>query len=217
VARARRQGLTIQLLPEGHLDAETSLALDHIAAEAAGSRKLGEMTFSVGRRGDPAGIERTYGLAFDREERLVAYVTWLWLPAAATMVLDEVKRCSEAPAGVLDLLIYESLDQFKGRVARASLGLAPITSGRRAGSWAVAESVLRRVLGISSLNPGLYSFKAKFNPSWERRYLVVEQLFDLPAALTATLLVHYPALTRGWRERGLKGLRWTSQHGGSRA
>lgn len=215
VARARRQGITIQLLPEEQVDADTSSALDRINDEAAGSRRLGEMTFSVGRRDDPTGIERTYGLAFDGEGRLVAYVTWLWLPAPATMVLDEVKRCAEAPAGALDLLIYESIDQFRGRVARASLGLAPITGGRRAGSWAIVESVLRRILGISSLNPGLYSFKAKFNPSWERRYLVVERLFDLPAALTATLLVHYPALTRGWRERGLQSLRWTAQERGS--
>ena len=207
VARARRQGISFELKEEPELDHATAAALEAIDHQAERARKLGEMTFSVGRRDDPVGIDRTYGLAYDRDGRLVAYVTWLWLPAVATMVLDEVKRHDQAPAGALDLAIFESLDHFKGRAARASLGLAPMTGGRRAGSWALTESVLRRILGISSVNRGLYSFKAKFSPSWERRYLVVERVFDLPAALTATLLLHYPGLVRRWRELGWTRLR----------
>jgi lysylphosphatidylglycerol synthetase-like protein (DUF2156 family) len=160
------------------------------------------MTFSIGRRDDPAAVERTFGLAYDRDGRLAAYVTWLWVPASATMVLDEVKRDHEAPSGAVDFLIFSCLERFKGQAARASLGLAPLTGARYAAGLAVVESFLRLALGMSSLSPGLYSFKAKFAPNWERRYLVVERVFDLPAVLTATLLLHYPGLVPAWGKLG---------------
>jgi lysylphosphatidylglycerol synthetase-like protein (DUF2156 family) len=96
----------------------------------------------------------------------------------------------------MDLLITTCLEQFRGRTARASLGLAPMTGGNQAARLAMAESVLRRFFGISSLAPGVYSFKAKFNPTWEPRYLVVDRLLDLVPVLFATFLLHYPELTR---------------------
>jgi lysylphosphatidylglycerol synthetase-like protein (DUF2156 family) len=202
VARARRQGVEVKVLPEEDLDAETRPALERLAEQARHARRLGEMTFSIGRRNDPAAVERTFGLAHDSDGRLVAYVTWLWVPAAGTMVLDEVKRDHQAPSGAVDFLIFSCLERFKGQAARASLGLAPLTGARYPAGLAVVESFLRLALGISSLSPGLYSFKAKFAPSWERRYLVVERVFDLPPVLTATLLLHYPGLIPAWGKLG---------------
>ena len=204
VARARRQGISVRVLERSELSPEIRSALQQLDEEAARSLRLGKMSFSVGQRDDPSAVERTLGLAFDGDGRLVAYVSWLWLPAAATMALDEVKRSSQAPPGAVDLLISTSLEHFKGSVARASLGLAPMTGERQAARLAVFESFLRRVLGVSGLNPGLYSFKAKFNPTWERRYLVVERMLDLPAVLTATMLLHYPGLTQRWRRLAQK-------------
>jgi lysylphosphatidylglycerol synthetase-like protein (DUF2156 family) len=213
VARARRQEISVRVVARSELSPELRSALLELDEEAAHSLHLGEMSFSVGRRGDPSAVERTVGLAFDSDGRLVAYVTWLWLPAAATMALDEVKRSSLAPSGAVDLLIFTCLEHFKGTVVRASLGLAPMTGARQAERLAVFESFLRRVLGISSLSPGLYSFKAKFNPRWERRYLVVERLHDLPAVLTATMLLHYPELTQRW---GRVARRLVTQPAGAR-
>jgi lysylphosphatidylglycerol synthetase-like protein (DUF2156 family) len=107
-------------------------------------------------------------------------VTWLWLPAAATVVLDEVKRAPDATPGTMELLIASCLQEFKGRAKRASLGLAPITRW----TWT---------------SPGLLTFKSKFNPTWEPRYLAVERLADLPAVLVAAFLLHYPEVTRQWQ------------------
>jgi len=169
-----------------------------LASEVVARSPLGEMSFSVGSREEPPLIERTVGLAFEPQGRLSGYVTWLWLPAGEMFVLDEVKRSPGARAGTTELLIATSLMEFRGRARRASLGLAPLTGARHAPGLAVLESFLLKALRVRSLSPGLYAFKAKFEPAWEPRYLVVEAMADLAPVLLALLLVHYPELTRRW-------------------
>ena len=193
VARARREGVSTTVLAEPDLPPALRSEMRRLHAEMARRRGLGPMSFSVGRRDDPP-LERTVGLARDRAGRVVGYVTWFWLPAAPTVVLDEVKRAADAPPGTMDLLIATCLMEFQGRANRASLGLAPITGAGQAARLAVAEGFLRRTLGVAALGDGLYSFKAKFNPTWEQRYLVVERPLDLPPVLLALLLLHYPGL-----------------------
>jgi phosphatidylglycerol lysyltransferase len=154
------------------------------------------MAFSVGRRDDPADVERTVALARVAGAGLAGYATWLWLPAMRTMILDEVKRAPSAPPGTVELLIARSLAAFAGRADVASLGLAPIAGT----GTALAARALRDGLGVRSASPGLLAFKAKFRPRWEPRYLVVERWADVPAVLLAVLLLHHPALLA--RSRG---------------
>jgi lysylphosphatidylglycerol synthetase-like protein (DUF2156 family) len=202
VTKARRLGLSVELLSEESVSRELRLAMDELACEVADRCPLGEMAFSVGRPGDEPQVERTVGLALDADGGLVAYVTWLWLPAAATVVLDEVKRSRQAPSGAIELLIATSLQELRGQAARVSLGLAPITGVHQSARLAAAEALLRRVLRVSSMSPGLHAFKAKFNPGWEPRYLVVERWTDLAPVLLAALLLHYPEAIRRSRGRG---------------
>jgi lysylphosphatidylglycerol synthetase-like protein (DUF2156 family) len=192
VTRACRLGVTVRVLPEREVPAEARAAMRALSVESTARSRLGEMSFSVGRADDPTGVERTVGLAFHPERGLAGYVTWLPLPATRTMVLDEVKRASEAPPGTMEMLIATCLLEFRGRAERASLGLAPIAGPGRA----AAERVLRDWLGLRGVSKGLHAFKAKFHPDWEPRYLVVERLADLPAVLLALLLVHYPDVAR---------------------
>jgi lysylphosphatidylglycerol synthetase-like protein (DUF2156 family) len=199
VTKARRLGVSVEVLSEASVSWESLAAMRRLAADVSERSRLGEMSFSVGHRDDPAQVERTVGLAFDGAHRLVAYVTWLWLPAAGTVVLDEVKRSLGMPSGALELVIATSLRELRGRARRASLGLAPITGVHQSARLAAAEGFLRSVLGLSSVSPGLYAFKAKFNPGWEPRYLVVERLADVVPVLLAAFLLHYPgALRRCW-------------------
>jgi lysylphosphatidylglycerol synthetase-like protein (DUF2156 family) len=183
VNRARRRGVRIHVVTE-------------LAAKVEERRPFGPMAFSTGRWGDPPGVERLVGLACDGEGRLAAYVTWLVLPAASTVVLDEVKRAPGAPGGTVDLLIASCLIEFKGRVAKASLGLAPVVSAQTAPRLARFEGFIRRALRIANVSPGLYAFKAKFAPAWEPRYLVMESVLDLPRVVLADFLLHYPELSR---------------------
>jgi lysylphosphatidylglycerol synthetase-like protein (DUF2156 family) len=200
VTKARRLGLRPEVQAEVDVPWETRVAMRFLAQDVAGRRAVGEMSFSVGTPGQPEGVERTFGLAFGEGGTLVAYVTWLWLPARRTMVLDEVKRRPQAPAGAVELLIATSLEQFKGRAERASLGLAPIAGAGEARWLASVERLVRNVLHLRGAGAGLYAFKAKFSPVWEPRWLVVERFADLPAVLMAMLLLHYPTLW-GWKPR----------------
>lgn len=207
VTKAQRLGVAVEVLPASQVPWAVRSAMDRLAAEVVAGSLLGEMSFSVGRREEPPLVERTVGLAFDRQRQLAGYVTWLWLPAAATFVLDEVKRSPHAPAGTTELLIATSLLEFRGRARRASLGLAPLTDARHAAGLAVVEAFLLKVLGVRSLSPSLYAFKAKFGPAWEPRYLIVEGMGDLPPVLLALFLVHYPELGRRWWSWGRSVLR----------
>ncbi len=197
VARACRRGVKVEVQPERQVARDVRSAMRSLREELTARSPLGEMAFSVGRAGDPPSVERTVGLAFRGDRQLAGYVTWLWLPAARTMVLDEVRRAPGAPPGTMDLLIATCLQEFRGRAAVASLGLAPITGAGRA----LVARLLRDGLGLRAVSPGLYAFKAKFRPAWEPRYLVVEWLVDLPAVLLAALLLHCPELGR--RSRAL--------------
>ena len=196
VTKALRLGVQVEVCAAAEVAAEVRSAMRALAGELADRFPLGQMAFSVGRRDDPVDVERTVGLAFEAD-RLVGYVSWLWLPAERAMVLDEVKRDPDAPAGTVELLIASCLDAFRGRARVASLGLAPLAS-----AWPAAVArVLCEVLGLRGVSPGLLAFKAKFRPAWEPRYLVVERLADVPNVLLAVLLLHYPELFSRARAR----------------
>jgi len=197
VTKACRLGVSVVVREAADVPAAVRSAMRALADELAERSPLGEMAFSVGRRDDPADVERTVALAFAGGGGLAGYVTWLWLPAAGAVVLDEVKRAPAAPAGTVELLIARSLEAFSGRAGEASLGLAPIAGA----GTALAARALRTVLGLRAVSPGLLAFKAKFRPRWEPRYLVVERLVDVPAVLLALLLLHHPELLSRARVR----------------
>jgi hypothetical protein len=77
----------------------------------------------------------------------------------------------------------------------ASLGLAPVAAEPANRRSALGERALHR-LGIASVSASLVSFKAKFQPRWEPRYIVAERATDWPTLGIATLLLHYPDLDR---------------------
>jgi lysylphosphatidylglycerol synthetase-like protein (DUF2156 family) len=192
VTKAGRLGVSVEVREAADVPRAVRSAMRALADELAAGSSLGEMAFSVGRRDDPADVERSVALAYADGGGLAGYATWLWVPAAGAVVLDEVKRAPFAPSGTVELLIERSLTEFRGRAGVASLGIAPIVG--------VGTALIARTLGVRSASAGLGAFKAKFRPAWEPRYLVVERPVDVPAVLLAVLLLHHPALLA--RSRG---------------
>jgi phosphatidylglycerol lysyltransferase len=150
-------------------------------------RHFGEMGFSVGRGDDAPAVPTTVGLAHDAAGELVAYVTWLSLPAARGVALDAMRRRADAPGGTMDLLLYSGLQHYRKSAAWASLGLAPA--------------------GGPSAN-SLSAFKSKFRPVWEPRYLVAERLIDWPVVAASTLLLHFPRVAAHLTRRVMAPVQW---------
>jgi phosphatidylglycerol lysyltransferase len=187
VSRARRNGVTVTVIPDAAITTQTRRAMRGLTEMRIQNRHFGEMGFSVGRNDDVPAVPTTVGLAHNAAGELVAYVTWLSLPAARGVSLDAMRRRADAPGGTMDLLLYTGLEHFKGRASWASLGLAP------AG-------------GPSAC--GLSAFKTKFRPAWEPRYMVAERLVDWPVVAASTLLLHYPRLAQYVTGRVIAPVKW---------
>lgn len=197
VARARRQGVSTSIQDLSDVGPGVRAEMDELAA--GWRRGHAEMRFSVGSPDDRPAVRTSVGIARDHTGTLIAYTTWLWLPAASGVVLDEMRRSSAAPGGAVDFLIYECLRAFRSRADWASLGLAPLGGGGGGTGWLLRlEDRALNMLGLNA-STSLFAFKAKFQPRWEPRFLVVEHLADWPRVALAMLLLHFPRLTGGWR------------------
>jgi hypothetical protein len=181
----------VQIVPRSELTPAIRDAMGRLAASWLGGHVLGEMTFSVGCRADQPEVPATVGLAYDNEGTLVAYCSWLTVPANRGVVLDEIRRTPKTPGGAMDLLLYTCMKQLASQASWASLGLAPVAAEPANRLTAMGDRALTR-LGIASVSASLVSFKGKFQPRWEARYIVAEKAADWPSLAAATFLLHYP-------------------------
>jgi lysyl-tRNA synthetase class 2 len=121
--------------------------------------------------------------------------------------LDVMRRDRAADAGVNELLIAGALEAAPGLgVKRVSLNFAAFRSALERGERLGAGPVLRawrRVLLVASRwlqIESLYRFNAKFQPTWQPRFLVYPAASDLPrialAALEAEAFLTWPRLGR---------------------
>jgi lysylphosphatidylglycerol synthetase-like protein (DUF2156 family) len=191
VSRGQRNGVAVTITSGSELAPAVRHAMGTLAASWLGGHILGEMTFSVGCRKDQPEAPATVGLAYDKDGTLVAYCSWLAVPANRGVVLDEIRRTPKTPGGAMDLLLYTCMKQLASRATWASLGLAPVAAEPANRLTAMGDRALVR-LGIASVSASLVSFKGKFQPRWEARYIVAERASDWPALAMATLLLHYP-------------------------
>ncbi len=193
VSRGQRNGVTVRILSRSELTPAIRDAMGSLAASWLGRHAWGEMTFSVGCRADQPDAPATIGLAYDKDGTLVAYCSWLSLPGSRGVALDEIRRTGKTPAGAMDFLLFTCMNQFATESSWASLGLAPVAAEPANRRAALGDRALHR-LGIAGVSASLVSFKAKFRPRWEPRYIVTERSADWPVVAVATLLLHYPDL-----------------------
>jgi phosphatidylglycerol lysyltransferase len=194
---AARRGLCFRIVPA----AAVPVVLDELAAISAewmASKGHAEKSFSLGH------FSRDYMQRFDVAlvmdgERIAAFAN-LWLTENhAEASVDLMRHRDDAPHGTMDFLFVNILQWAKDRgYQRFSLGIAPLSgiSGRRlAPAWARAASLVfhhgERFYGFR----GLRSYKEKFAPRWEPRYIagpkgiaMIRTLRDL-----SRLIGHAPA------------------------
>ncbi|WP_445191664.1 bifunctional lysylphosphatidylglycerol flippase/synthetase MprF [Sphingomonas sp. Tas61C01] len=170
---AARHGLTFRIVPA----AAVPVVIEELAAVSAewmAAKGHAEKNFSLGR------FDRAYLGHFDVAlamvgDRIVAFAN-LWLTAdRGEASVDLMRHRDDAPNGTMDFLFVHILQWAQERgYARFTLGIAPLSGiegGRLAPAWARAAALVfqhgERFYGFR----GLRSYKEKFDPDWEPRYI----------------------------------------------
>jgi len=150
-----------------------------------------ERTFAVGHF-DWDYLRSSPVLAvIDQNGEVLAFIN-LISTSPSEIAGDLMRRGTEVPNGITDYLLLKLIQYASEKgYNRVGLGLAPMT-GFKVGERAtlderVINSVLQKLNFLFRFR-GLYHYKAKFATSWEPRYLIYENLCQLPRIALA--LVH---------------------------
>ena len=173
VNRAEREGLRFEVVPAAHVDALLP-ALRAVSDAWLAEQRSGEKAFSVGRFDDdylrqlPVAVVR-------RDDRIIAFANLLTTDARDEAALDLMRYVPDSPPGTMDFLMASILLHLQAEgYARFGLGMSPMAGmAERSGApkW---QRIARLVFehGDRFYNfRGLRSFKDKFAPVWEARFL----------------------------------------------
>ena len=205
VKRIERAGYTTEVLRAGDVsEGERRRAL--VDADAwRGTETERGFSMALGRLVDPVDPDCVFVVA--RQDGVMRgflqFVPW----GPDGMSLDLMRRDRTADAGVNELLIVDALRSCPALgVTRVSLNFAVFRSALERGERLGAGPFLRgwrRVLLFASRwfqIESLYRFNAKFQPTWEPRFVVYPATRDLPrivvAALEAEAFLTWPHLRR---------------------
>jgi phosphatidylglycerol lysyltransferase len=202
VTRARKGGVRVRCWQGEDLPAGVLSGMKRVsrAWQDAHDATI-QMGFSMGRFPADWSRELLTAVACDDAGEVQAFLTWTPLYQGCGWSLDVMRRAGDAAPGTMELLIAESIEwaQQHGH-RRMSLGLAPLAGlgAQPDGSIHCSEqethSTLERIAGslhqrklFLANYTTLYRFKAKFQPTWEPRYLIVEDGRAIPQALSALM------------------------------
>ena len=211
VARAKRGGISIRCWQGEAIPESVFAGMKRISAAWLHARHTrNQMGFSMGRFPTDWSSDLLTAAALTADGEVQAFVTWTPLYAGDGWTLDTMRRAVEAVPGTMEYLIAASVEWAQMRGYRhMSLSLAPLsclgnelkdlTTAPPSRRWRISSSarLLQRTGGYlhrRGLLLGNYRslsfFKQKFQPVWEPRYLVVEDVSTLPRVLHALASVH---------------------------
>ncbi len=149
-----------------------------------------ERTFTLGRF-DPEYLRRTPVMAVVVDAgtvsgRIVAFANVLPSYQSGDGNFDMMRRRSDAPNGAMELLFVGLIERFRSQgLDGMNLGLAPLSG---LDGDAPSDRALRLIHehGRRSFNfEGLRTFKDKWSPRWEPRFIMYRRETDLPRVATA--------------------------------
>ncbi len=183
--RGVREGLVFEVLPPAEVEAAMA-ELQAVSDAWLGAQKMREKGFSVGRF-EPDYLRRYPVAVARREGRIVAFANLLVTDASEEASVDLMRYLPEAPPGTMDFLFAKVLLHLQAEgFQRFGLGMSPMAGmakRRRAPRWQKAGRLLFQYGERFYSFRGLHSFKDKFEPVWEARYLAA------PGALAPVLVL----------------------------
>ena len=192
VSRLQRRGYTTRVLRHSELDAAGFATLSADAAQwrGDGGDERG-FSMALGRLGDPLDGECVMVQSYDESGRLRAFLSFVpW--GRNGLSLDLMRRDPAADNGLVELMV-SSLAERSGQfgVAHVSLNFAMFREAFERGAEIGAGPISRlwrQALVVASRNwqlESLYRSNAKYQPSWQPRFICFEFASDLPRVGTA--------------------------------
>lgn len=174
VSRAEREGLSFEMLEPAAVR-EALPQLREVSDVWLKEQQAREKGFSLGSFDDDY-LTRMPVAVVRHGADIVAFASIMTTTRDEEAAIDLMRHRPGAPAGTMDLLFAKVLLHFQQLgYARFGLGMAPMSGmvdHRLAPRWHRFGRLLfehgRRFYNF----PGLRSFKDKFDPTWEPRYLV---------------------------------------------
>ncbi len=139
--------------------------------------------------------EQTIIAVENSEEKVVAFLNIIpdFTPGGATY--DLIRKTDDAPGGVVDFILIELFNYLKSQnFSKVNLGFAPLSGldDSRTFPEKSMKFAYERIKSFSHYK-GLRNFKEKFFPSWNNKYLIYSDDFDLlqiPAVLAKVIKPH---------------------------
>ena len=183
--RVERSGCRIVVLPQP-IESTTMDALRDVSDAWLASGGHRERTFTLGQF-DPDYLRSTTVLALvDARDQIVAFVNLLPTYRSVNGNFDLMRRSADAPNGAMEALFVAMIERCRAQgLTGLDLGMVPFANPDQN---SIAGRTLRAVYesGRSVFNfEGLRSFKQKWDPKWEARYLCYETDADLPTLAAA--------------------------------
>ena len=183
--KATKDGLDISVVPADHAVALYP-ELKRVSDEWMNSRKSGEKGFSLGFWNED--YLRHFDMAVVRHQGRVVGFANVWSGAdREEATVDLMRYAPDAPKGVMDALFVRLMLRAKSEGYRwFNLGMAPLsglTEHPLGPTWNRVGAFVFRY-GDNFYNfEGLRTYKSKFNPTWEPRYLACPGGWVLPQIL----------------------------------
>ena len=189
VSRLGKAGYTFRVVPAD----EVAPALEAELEDVSASWRRGEPERGFSMAIDDLHIPGTVlALAEDAEARVGGFLHLAPSPAGGGWSLSAMRRRPDAPNGLTEFLVVETLawarDTGASELSLNFCALTDFLSPDRV-KTPVKRAVRRGILLADNMFQleRLYSFNRKFFPEWRRRYICVERLTDLPAVGLAYL------------------------------
>ena len=184
--RLQKQGLHFALCPRSNVPTLMS-QLKAISDAWLMTKKTGEKSFSLGYFSEAYLLRNDLALVY-QDEKLLGFANIFAADNREELSIDLMRYLPEAPPGLMDFLFCQLMLWGKSQgYKQFNLGMAPLSGMDKNPSgpfWNRFADFLYQH-GEHFYNfQGLRTYKEKFHPSWEPRYLAYSSDASLPVVLT---------------------------------